>query len=63
MYLVNNTTFCSYMDAIKSAKAANANVILTTTGEVKWSPLPPVSAKRMRRYHSQMNAYNAQVGK
>jgi hypothetical protein len=63
MYAVNNTTFDFFSDAVKAAKAVNANVILVATGDVKWSPAPPVSSAKLRRYQSQLNAYNASVGK
>ena len=63
MYSVNDTTFEFFSDAVKAAKAISGNVILVATGDVKWSPAPPVSASKLRRYQSQFNAYNASVGK
>lgn len=61
MYSVNSTTFEFFSDAVKAAKAVNGNVILVSTGDVKWSPAPAVSAKKLRRYQSDLNAYNAYV--
>ncbi len=63
MYSVNNKTFEFFSDAVKAAKAVSGNVILVATGDVKWSPAPQVSASKLRRYQSQLNAYNASVGK
>ena len=57
MYTVDNQSFDSYFAAIAAAKAANTQVIQSDNGQVRWEPLPEVSAKRMRRYKEQNAAY------
>ena len=52
-------TFASFNQAIREANIFKCNV-LDENGNSKWSPAPPVSAKRMRRYNEQLAAYQAQ---
>lgn len=61
MYTVNGTPFDSFLAAVKAASEVGGNVILSTTGAVKWSPAPAVSRKRLRRYREQLNACKAQT--
>jgi hypothetical protein len=58
MYTIKTTgqAVKSFVEAIKIAGAANSEVIEVATGLTRWSPLPPVSAKRMRQYREGKNA-------
>lgn len=60
MYSVNNETFDSFMAAVRAAEKIGAEVFEVETGIRRWHPAPKVDAKRMRRYHEQKAAYEAQ---
>ena len=63
MYEANGIKFESFGAAIKSADATKTNVYLVLPDGSKvsrWSPAPPASAKRQRRYLDQKAAYEAQ---
>lgn len=61
MYEVNGTKFDLFLPAARAAAAIGALVIEVSTGLVRWSPAPPVSAKRAARYREQQAAYAAQL--
>ena len=59
-YTVNQIGFDSFLAAVKQAQIENTVVIETATGKTRWSPAPPVSAARMRKYREHKSAYDAQ---
>jgi hypothetical protein len=59
-YHVNEIGFSGFIAALRYAETIRGNVIETANGKVRWSPAPPVSAARMRKYRNQQNAYAAQ---
>ena len=60
MYRVNEMKFESFLQAIRAAAPLRANVVEVETGNVRWSPAPLVSSKKLRRYAEQKAAYEAQ---
>ena len=60
MYQVNETKFDSFFQATRAAQPLRANVVEVETGNVRWSPAPAVSSKKLRRYAEQKAAYAAQ---
>lgn len=56
----SGNTHRSFLAAVREADALKCNVVDTVTGASKWSPAPPVSSARMKRYREQLAAYNAQ---
>lgn len=59
-YRVGAAEFTSYAAAVSAARAIGGEVIEIATGLRRWSPPPPVPAKRMRAYRERVAAYNAQ---
>ena len=59
-YQVNETGFNSFMAAVRFAQSVGSVVIETATGNRRWSPAAPVSAKKMRQHREHQNAYAAQ---
>lgn len=60
MYEVNGQKFDSYFNAIATAKIQGADVVETETGIRRWTPAAKISSKKIRRYHEQKAAYEAQ---
>jgi hypothetical protein len=59
-YHVNEIGFSGFIAAVRYAETIRGNVIETATSKVRWSPTPPVSAAKMRKYRDHKNAYAAQ---
>jgi hypothetical protein len=59
-YHVNEIEFSGFIAAVRYAETIRGNVIETATSKVRWSPTPPVSAAKMRKYRDHQNAYAAQ---
>jgi hypothetical protein len=60
IYTVNQIGFNSFLAAVKQAQSENTVVIEIATGKTRWSPAPPVSSAKMRKYRDHQNAYAAQ---
>lgn len=60
LYTVNGKPFESFKEAIAKASKTGSHVIEIRTGIVRWSPAPPVSAKRLRMYKERQAAFAAQ---
>lgn len=63
MYSANGNEFKIFFDAVNYAKAQSCEVIQIDNGLVRWTPPAPISAKRMRQYQNQLNAYKASQSK
>lgn len=51
--------FAMFMDAVRAASPIRSEVV-DSDGVRRWAPAAPVSAKKMRRYHEQKAAHDAQ---
>jgi len=66
MYEIKSTgeKFDNFTEAVMAAQAVNSEVIQAEgrcRGTVRWTPPPPVSEKKNRRYRERMAAYEASL--
>ena len=59
-YQANDKQFADFFEAIKYANTVKCDIVEIATGKRRWTPAPPVSAKRIRDYNNRKAAYEAQ---
>jgi len=59
-YQANDKQFDNFSEAIKYANTIKCDIIEIANGKTRWTPAPPVSAKRIRDYNNRKAAYEAQ---
>jgi hypothetical protein len=59
-YQANDKQFADFFEAIRYANTVKCDIVEIATGKTRWTPAPPVSAKRIRDYNNRKAAYEAQ---
>lgn len=58
-YTVGGKPFASFTAAVAAASRTESTVVEVATGLTRWSPAPPVSARRVAYYQERVAAYEA----